>query len=391
MKIALVAPYPAQMVLSPKKIKPACRDLPAHAAPWVRSLTTSLAWRDDVEFQVFTHSRAVSSVQEGDENGVRYTVIPKYEPTRTGCYHLHLPARIQFRKHIKAYAPDLIHGFGMESAYGLIATEQGLPSVVFIQGIQSELAKYHDHHSALQKMIRQKLERKVIKRVSGLVAETGFAQRWAVGMRDSIQVAVIPHAVNGEFFNVEPTYSSNECLCIGTLNRTKAVDVSIRALAKARNIELTLLVIGRGGLLGEMKGLTETLGVSDRVKFCGHMNREQIMEKMSTARMLTILSRMDTSPNILTEAHAAGLPVIGTRAGGIPDMIDDGKDGFLVDVDDAEAAAEKMDVLSASPDLCRQMGWAGRKKVRWLNDSDRIAEEHVRFYKKIIKSNMTAE
>lgn len=387
MKIAMVAPYPAQMVLKPDQIKPRYRDRSSHAASWVRSLTTSLAKRDDVEFHVFTHSRAVSSVQRGEENGVRYIVIPKYEPTRIGCYHLHIPARIQFRKHIKAYAPDLVHGFGTESAYGLIATEQGLPSVVFIQGIQSELAKYHDHLPRLQKIIRLKLERRVVNRTSGLIAETGFAQRWAVGMRESIPVAVIPHAVNVEFLNVEPTYSSNECLCIGTLNRTKAVDTSIRALDRAKNKNLTLSVIGHGGLLEEMKGLAGTLGVADRVQFLGHMSREQIIEKMSTARMLTILSRMDTSPNILTEAHAAGLPVIGTRAGGIPDMIEDGKDGFLVGVDDVDATAGKMDLLTGDVDLCRRLGEAGREKVRRLNDADRIADEHVEFYKRILVGN----
>lgn len=384
MKIAMVAPYPAQMVLKPEQIKPSYLNRSSHAAPWVRSLTTALVKRGDVEFRVFTHSRAVSSVQRGEENGVQFTVIPQYESARFGCWHLHLPARIQFRKYIKEYAPDLIHGFGTESAYGLIASEQKIPGIVFIQGIQAELAKYHDHLPALQKMIRQKLEQKVISRASGVIAETGFAQRWALGMKESMRVAVIPHAVNAEFFNVKPTYSANECLCIGTLNRTKAVDTSIRALAKACNQSLTLSVIGHGGLLNELMGLAKELGVAARVQFLGHMTRGQIMEKMATARMLTILSRMDTSPNILTEAHAAGVPVIGTRAGGIPDMIEDGKDGFLVDVDDFRAVAENMDSLAADAELCRRLGAAGRAKVKWMNDPDRVADLHMKFYREML-------
>lgn len=383
-KIALVAPYPAQFVLDEKKIKPAYRNRLGHPASWVRSLTTSLAKRDDVEIKVFTHSRAVSSVQEGEENGVRYIVIPKYEPARIGSYHLHWPARIQFRKQIKVYAPDIVHGFGTESAYGMIAVEQDVPGIVFVQGIIDELWPFLDRFSMVQKKLLRGLERRVVKNATGLIAETGFAKRWAESMNPAVEVVEIPHIVNPEFYGVVPDYSSNECLCIGTIHRIKAVDTAIRAMARVKDESLRLSVIGYGPQLKEMKSLSKSLGVADRVEFCGHMSREQIMGKMSTARMLTILSRMDTSPNVLSEAHAAGLPVIGTRTGGIPDMIDDGQDGFLVDVDDAKAVAKKMDLLSGNLNLCREMGESGREKVSWLNDSDRIAGEHVKFYHEIL-------
>lgn len=385
-KIALIAPYPAQAVLRPEQIKVAHLNRPQHPAPWVRALTRAYAKREDITFRVFCHSRAVKCVQHGEQDGVPYTFIPKYEPARLGCYHMHVPARIQFRRHIKKYAPDLVHGFGMESAYGLIACEQGVPGVVFIQGIQSELTKYFDQRSSLDKRLRLALEKKVVAKASGLIAETDFAKKWAKGMRDSVDVAVIPHAVKQEFLKVEPTYTNNECLCIGTLSRIKAVDVSIRALSLAKNKQLTISVIGNGPLLADLKSLAKSLGMENRVKFYGFLNHDQIIEKMSKARMLSILSRMDTSPNILTEAHAAGLPVIGSRAGGIPDMIDDGKDGFLVDVEDAEAVAEKIDLLSGDVELCRRMGALGREKVLWLNDPDRIADEHIIFYKKLISN-----
>ena len=383
-KIALVAPYPAQLILDSRFIKQNHLNRPVHPAPWVRSLTTAYAKRDDIEFRVFSHSRAVSKVCYGEENGVPYTFIPKYEPARLGCYHLHIPARIQFRKHIRQYAPDLIHGFGTESTYGLIAVEQGLPNVVFIQGIVSEYAPYVDHRSMMQKKVSAFLERLVVKKVTGFVAETQFAEKWAKSMRNDVSVAVIPHAVNQEFFNVSPSYASKEILVVGGIDSRKAVDVSIRALAKSTDKECKLCIIGAGPLLEEMKQLSIKLNVFNQIEFCGYMNRSQIIEKMSAARILTILSRMDTSPNILTEAHAAGLPVIGTRAGGIPDMIDDGVDGFLVDVDDAEAVAEKMDLLIDDFNRCKAMGRAGREKVRWLNDPGRIAGEHIKFYHEVL-------
>ena len=64
-------------------------------------------------------------------------------------------------------------------------------------------------------------------------------------------------------------------------------------------------------------------------------------------------------------------------------MIDDGKDGFLVDVDDANAMANRIDELLANPERAKCMGQAGREKVRVLNDPKRIAEAHVEFFERI--------
>ena len=112
---------------------------------------------------------------------------------------------------------------------------------------------------------------------------------------------------------------------------------------------------------------------------------------MAKSNMLVIGSRMDTSPNVITETHAVGLPVIGTAAGGIPDMIDDGRDGFIVPVDDSEAMALRMEHLLSDPLRCEEMGRAGKKKVRELNDPARIAEKHVDFYREIIDAQRGAQ
>jgi glycosyltransferase involved in cell wall biosynthesis len=100
---------------------------------------------------------------------------------------------------------------------------------------------------------------------------------------------------------------------------------------------------------------------------------------------------MDTSPNVITEAHAIGLPVIGTAAGGIPDMIDEGRDGFIVPIDDSEAMALRIEYLLSDPQRCAEMGWVGREKVRAMNDPARVAAKHVDFYREIIDAQRRAQ
>jgi hypothetical protein len=82
---------------------------------------------------------------------------------------------------------------------------------------------------------------------------------------------------------------------------------------------------------------------------------------------------MDTSPDVGTETHAVGLPVVGTRAGAIGGMTDPGCDGFPVDVDDTPVMAACLERLRPRPDEARVPGAAGREKVRRLNDPDAAA------------------
>lgn len=390
-RIALVAPYPAQMVLPSHQIKPRYRTQAAHPASWVRSLSAGLDQFDDLEIQVFTYSRAVWRTCFGSENGVPFTVVPQYDPARLKCFHLHFPARLMVGLHIRRYKPDLIHGFGTETCYGVIASDFRERGIVMVQGIHEKLAPYYDRMSALESRIRSALETRVLKRVGGAIVETAYGARWLEERQFKGQVAVIPHAVNPEYFDVKPEYTSPEILCIGTLSRIKGQDTAIRALAAARDLSIRLVLIGYGLARQYLERLALELGVASRVEFCGFLSRTALMERMKVARTVAMLSRMDSSPNVITEAHAAGLPVIGTRAGGIPNMIEDGGDGFLVDVDDYRGAAEKFDLLAANPSLCRAMGEKGRRKVRILNDPEYVARLHRDYYKSVLHNNLVSQ
>jgi glycosyltransferase involved in cell wall biosynthesis len=93
---------------------------------------------------------------------------------------------------------------------------------------------------------------------------------------------------------------------------------------------------------------------------------------------------MDTSPNVITEAHAIGIPVIGTRVGGIPEMIVHEVDGFLVDGNDATTMASYMNDILDDPQKAQRMGAMGRKKVQILNDPARIAAANRNFFSEVL-------
>ena len=102
------------------------------------------------------------------------------------------------------------------------------------------------------------------------------------------------------------------------------------------------------------------------------------------AQCLLLTSFVDTSPNVVTEAHAAGVPVVATCEGGVPDMVRDGVDGFVVDLDDDRAIKERLERLVGRPGVCRELGMAGRARVAVEHEPALIARRHVEFYRTIL-------
>jgi len=390
-KVAIVAPYPAAVVLAEECLKARLREVAKeqHPAPWVRALCRELSKKTGMEVEVFSHSRHIIRTHKAEKEGVKYTFVPKYEPLRCNPYHFYLPALLQILPLIKQFNPDIVHGFGTESAYGLLAVNQKKPGVVFIQGIQEKYAPYYDMHK-IKVVIRRMLERYVVRKADGLIAETDFARRWAQSLRPNVNVKVIPHAFTESFLAGRPDFEKRRIICIGTLSRIKGCTTVLEAfyLGVKRSPDLfkqaELVYIGGGPLAAVLKSRAKEYGITESVRFRGSVAHEKILYEMEKACMLVVGSRMDTSPNVITEAHAVGIPVIGTNAGGIPEMIDYGRDGFVVPVDDADTMSQRMEFLLNDMKRCAEMGRSGRNKIRKLNDPSRVADDHIAFYNEIL-------
>ena len=383
LRIAFVCPYPAGAVLPPGDIRPRYRGR-EHAAPWVRALSGALARRPEVELRLFVDTRSVRQRHRVTHEGVDITFLPRWEPYRLDPYHGHWPATLRVRRALADFQPDLVQGFGTEGAHGVVAARMPWPNVVFIQGIVEACAQHHGF-PLHRRAVLQALERRTVRRTNGLIAETCFARDWALRVKPEALVRIIPHGSNPEFFAARPAFAEKRIAVVGSLFPLKGVDTALRALAGAADPDTRLIFIGQGYERENLVRLAGELGLANRVDFLGQLPRADIIRELERARALLIASRVDTSPNVITEAHACGLPVIGTAAGGIPDMIEDGRDGYLAPVDDHAALARHMDRLIAEPALARHMGQAGREKVRVLNDPDRIAALHLDLYRTVLE------
>ena len=166
-------------------------------------------------------------------------------------------------------------------------------------------------------------------------------------------------------------------LMVGRLVEKKGMRYFLSAFAKmkAQGVEARVRIIGDGPLRPELQAQAQALDIDGSVEFLGVRSSDEVRDAMQAADVLVAPSvtgaRGDRESGVivLKEAAATGLPTIGTRHGGIPEIIDDEVTGYLVDERNVDALAERARRLAINTALRHQLGRAARAKVERDFDS----------------------
>lgn len=148
-------------------------------------------------------------------------------------------------------------------------------------------------------------------------------------------------------------------LGMGRLHTNKAHDITLRALQRLP--DAYLWIAGDGPDEAILKSQAQDLGVADRVRFLGW--RDDAPALYRTADLVLFPSRFEPLGNVVIQSWAHGVPVIAAKAAGPGALIRDGEDGFLIEIDDAEALAAKTKVLLADKELSKQFVANGARRV----------------------------
>jgi glycosyltransferase involved in cell wall biosynthesis len=173
-------------------------------------------------------------------------------------------------------------------------------------------------------------------------------------------------------FDVAPApapASPPRLLAVGRLVEKKGYPVLVEACAllKQRGTDFRCEIIGDGPLDAELRRQIDSLGLSAEVELAGSRTQPEIRRSLSAASVFVLpcveekSGGMDILPTVITEAMAAALPVVSTRLAGIPEMVIDGKTGFLVAPGDPRAVADAVQKLLSNSGEARAMGAAGRR------------------------------
>jgi glycosyltransferase involved in cell wall biosynthesis len=171
-------------------------------------------------------------------------------------------------------------------------------------------------------------------------------------------------------------------LMIGRLTAQKDHPTALHAFAavRDRHPDAVLAILGVGPLLDQTRTLAHELSLDSAVLFPGRL---EVRDWLKRASVLVHTSRWEGFGIVLLEAMLAGLPVIATRVSAVPEVVDDGKTGFLVEAGDAAAIADRLDRLLSEPALASAFGEAGRERARRRFSVARMADRTSALYQSV--------
>lgn len=178
----------------------------------------------------------------------------------------------------------------------------------------------------------------------------------------------------------------NSILYVGVLTPLKGIHHLVNAfsLIAEQFPSAQLFVIGKEENTGYAAGLREQvrkLRLENRIRFMGPQPQSELAIWMAKASVLVLPSKSEGLGRVIIEAMAAGTPVIGSRVGGIPELIEDGARGFLVPPGDERALARKIRWMLTHPDKARAMGECARRFAELLFST----ESYLQGYKQVFE------
>ena len=392
-------------------------------APFIESITRHVAARGHTVHLVLPEHRAWNRPRV--EDGVHFHPY-RYSPRRSWTpwgYSEALEAGTRIRRRLYPLAPvvlgsalrtcatvvahqsiDIVHAHwlvpnGLIGA--LVSKRHGLPLVISLHGSDVAVA---ERSRALGTVARASLSRSAA--VTGPSKDLLDRARalGAAGRLEWIPYGADPHEFRTDAaarerardrLGLEPDVVA--VLGIGRFIHAKGFDDLIEATANARATYpgIRLVLVGDGDIRGELEARTERLGLSSVVTFTGMATREEMPSYLAAADIVVVPSvhfegYVDGLPNVALEAMAAGRPLVATRVGGLPDVVEDEVTGLIVDERDPHALATAVVKLASNVDLRHGMGERGRARIEESLNWATVAERFEGVYDHVMTTPRNA-
>ena len=178
----------------------------------------------------------------------------------------------------------------------------------------------------------------------------------------------------------------NKIIFIGQLTYLKGVQYLIKSVAelKKQYSDINLTIIGDGDYKKDLQDLIKKKNLQDRCFFKGSVDQSEIINEMENSLVLVLPSLTEGLPRVIIEAMACGLPVIGTKVGGIPELIADNENGFLISPKNSDELEEKIKYFLENKEKAMSMGGLGKKYIL----ENFSTEKYINNYQQMIKDTI---
>jgi len=381
MRVAIIGGYPVEGVAI------------GGAAKVCRQLAQLLAARDDLNVHAVTATAAFRCDRAYDDGRVHVHVVGAGGVLPLGV-RLYFGVRRRLVRVLREVAPDIVHA--QDPADGLFAAEAGFPTVMTVHGILSREVEFARHLRRLWAAVHLHYYRKGLRRVRHIISISPYAEQELRPWTDAT-FHFIPNPVNPAFFGLDPAGAeAGRILHVGIVIPRKCVLELVCAFAQVhrKHPGARLRIVGElqrnPAYVEDVRALIAREGLGGVAAILGVLPEEQLLEEMQRASILALMSRQETAPGGIGEAMAAGRAVVSNRICGIPYMVQDGVTGLLAEAGDVDGFAARLERLVADPAMCGEMGRRGREKALLDYHPDRVVDETMDVYQRILSMQRAA-
>ncbi len=326
LKVAWISFFPVEWL---PEIPPEISSLPRlHPATWQRVLLEEFVRVSGLELHIFAIRKYFHRHLAFNWRGA--TVRCLKVPGGMRALSLFWWETLLLRRELRKLGPDLVHAWGTERGAAVIASRLGFPYLVTMQG----LLEWYLEHVDLGRVVRleARLERVALRRARVVTAESTFAVRWLKEHYPHLEVNQVEHAPNWLFHRLErrPERQPVRFLCVAPISEIKGSDLLISALDSLKSeLDFRVTIVGGAdpSFFEKIENVTSK-EIWDRITRREGLSQAEVAAELARATMVLFPTRVDTSPNSVKEAVVAGVPVVASAIGGIPDYVHPGLNGL---------------------------------------------------------------
>ncbi len=326
------------------------------------------------------------AVTKGTSEDLGWPVV-NFEMGRFGVSTMFLAQRRRFSSLLRHYRPDLIHSQGADAS-GYLAVHSPYPTVVTVHGILAECAKLR---SNLVWRLREKAqawitEEFVIERAKNIIAISPYVSEY---YHDRLRANVfnIPNAIASSYFGLTRRPEAGRVLFAGRVSSGKGIADLVQAVARHPDVADQVVLAGAAPdaeFAAQLRSEISRSAHGDRFRFLGLIGEQALHEEFARAAVLVLPSYQETAPMVIQQAMAARLPVIATRVGGVPDLIEHEVSGLLFDPGDVDELASQLLRLRKDPGLGQRLAAAAYRKAGDSFGSERVAKDTLAVYRSVL-------
>jgi len=309
--------------------------------PLIKSLKESHSWRDVPARDVIDGIEVFYP---------RYLVTPKIGRALYG---------FTFLSPVKKLVKEITKGFNFDVIYGTWAYPDGFASALIAKSLDKPLVlKVHgtDINELAKSYLRGKLIKFALKEAKTVLAVSDALKQAVIGLGiPEEKVYLLPNGLDTDKFSPMPKLQqrgrvnlpkdNQVILFIGNLKPVKGLTYllgAFNAIRKNNGNNIRLVLVGDGKQRQELEAKVASFGMEKDVSFMGMRPHAEVPLWLNASDVLCLPSLHEGMPNVVLEALACGIPVVATNVGGIPEIIEENANGFLVPPQDSKILAEKL-------------------------------------------------